>query len=208
MKMWRGRHASRWPSVPGDEIHPYADAILATLKKHPSIDGALILLGKTGTPSALRLLEEKPEIGQASPQDIRLVRARLGNAEAEAAEIHAYQAARDPAIKADAARRLGYIGTRQAAMVLAGDIRTPLTYVWLVKSERSFRVHIIEGLHLAFMREPVFWPPYFKPTDDSYYEKIERWLTANLGVTWDHPRPPFLYEEDSPTPAPPQGPPK
>ena len=135
--------------VPGDEIHPYADAILATLKKHPSIDGALILLGKTGTPSALRLLEEKPEIGQASPQDIRLVRARLGNAEAEAAEIHAYQAARDPAIKADAARRLGYIGTRQAAMVLAGDIRTPLTYVWLVKSERSFRVHIIEGLHRA-----------------------------------------------------------
>lgn len=193
--------------VPGDLIHPHAGAILAALKRYPSTDGALILLGKTGTPDALRLLEERPEIGQASPEDVRLVRARLGEREAEAAEIRAYGAASDPRARADAARRLGYIGTRQTVTVLARDIRTPLTYVWLVKSERSFRLHVIEGLHLAFMHEPIFWRPYFKPSDDSYYEKIEKWLTDHLGVTWDHPRPPFLYEEDSPTPVPQRGPP-
>lgn len=193
--------------VPGDLIRPHAGAILAALKRYPSTDGALILLGKTGTPDALRLLEEIPEIGQASPENVRLVQARLGEREAEAAEIRAYGATSDPRAKAEAARRLGYIGTRQTVIVLARDIRMPLTYVWLVKSERSFRLHIIEGLHLAFMHEPIFWRPYFKPSDDYYYEKIEKWLTDHLGVTWDHPRPPFLYEEDSPTPVLQQGPP-
>jgi len=65
------------------------------------------------------------------------------------------------------------------------------------------RVHIIEGLHRAFPTEPVFWPPQFKPSDDSYYEAIEKWITDNLGVTCDQPRPAFLYQEDAPVlPAP------
>jgi hypothetical protein len=60
------------------------------------------------------------------------------------------------------------------------------------------RVHIIEGLNRAFPTEPVFWRPFYRPEGDSYYETIENWITENLGVTWDQPRPEFLYQEDAP----------
>jgi HEAT repeat protein len=193
--------------VPGDMIQSRAVDVLAALKRFPETDGSLVLLGKVGTEEALQLVASRPEISQATPDDVRMVRARLGDRSAEAAEIAAYASAPNPQVKANAARRLGYVGTPQSVKVLAQDLRTPLTYVWLWKAERSFRLHLIEGLHLAYMREPIFWRPYLKPSDDSYYAAIEKWLAEHLKITWDNPRPPFLYEEDSPTPATPQEPP-
>lgn len=56
-------------------------------------------------------------------------------------------------------------------------------------------------LTLAYPTEPVLWKPNGTPTDDRYYETIEEWASSKLGVAWDAPRPPFLYEMDVPTPA-------
>ena len=69
-----------------------------------------------------------------------------------------------------------------------------------MNSRRSLRIYLIEGLHRAFLTEPLFWKPYYKPENDSYYERIEAWLVSHVGAKWTQPRPPFLYEEDAPLP--------
>jgi hypothetical protein len=45
--------------------------------------------------------------------------------------------------------------------------------------------------------EPIFWKPDGTPREDSYYQHIEEWVTAKLEITWDAPRPSFLYETDA-----------
>jgi len=190
--------------VPGDLLQPRAPAIIEALKRHPTIDGALIVLGKTATPAARTLLDAEPAFRQAPPEDMEMVRARLGDAKSEDAVIVAYLSARAPQDKALQARRLGYVGTDRAVRLLARDVRTPDTYAWIDAALRSMRVHVIEGLHLAYMREPVFWMPFMPPGDDSYYERVEGWLAKQLGVQWDQPRPPFLYQQDAPMAVPPQ----
>jgi hypothetical protein len=52
---------------------------------------------------------------------------------------------------------------------------------------------IIESLARALPWEKTLWPPATPPTDDSYYERIERWAERVLGVSWKSPRPPFMY---------------
>jgi hypothetical protein len=47
--------------------------------------------------------------------------------------------------------------------------------------------------------EPLLWPPDGAPAEgDGYYEAIEAWARAKLGVEWGTGRPPFLYEEEVP----------
>jgi hypothetical protein len=186
--------------VPGAQIKEHAKEILESLERYPATDGAIVLLGKTGSPEALAALRDNPALSAASAEDAEMARARLGDEKAEAAVIAAYEAAADVRAKVHQARRLGYVGSDRAVRLLARDIRTPEAYVWSGVARRSLRVHIIEGLHLAFLTEPIFWPPFFHPSDDSYYEKIEQWLAKRLGITWQAPRPPFLYQEQSPTP--------
>jgi hypothetical protein len=189
--------------VPGDLLKPRAQALVEAFKRHPTTDGALIVLGKTASPAARAFVDAEPAFLNAPPEDLEMVRARLGDAKAEDAVIVAYIGARTPQDKALQARRLGYVATDRAVHLLARDIRTPETYAWIDAALRSMRLHVIEGLHLAYAREPVFWPPYISPGDDSYYERVEAWLTQHLGVRWDQPRPPFLYQQDAPMAVPP-----
>lgn len=135
---------------------------------------------------------------EADPHESMLALAKLGDKKAEKKVLEKYEDAHGPKKKAEAALDLGYVATDKTVMALARDIRTTEVYIWLAQSRRSMRVHIIMGLHRAFPTEPVFFPPIIKPKDDSYYEKVEQWLTNRLGVTWDRPRPPFLYEEEAP----------
>lgn len=65
-------------------------------------------------------------------------------------------------------------------------------------AQRSFRLHVIEALSLAYPFEPLLWVPCYRPTGDAYYEQIENWAVKTLGVTFTRPRPPFLYQEDAP----------
>ena len=181
-------------------VRDHIPAIVEGIRRYPATDGAALLLGKTGAEAARRLLLETPELSDRGSGDNLAAMARLGDRTAEDALIDAYRKGGDPREKADTALRLGYTGTLRCVLTLARDVRTPEAYVWHSLSRRSMRVHVIEGLHRAFPIEPLFWPPFFKPQDDSYYEAIEAWLTRNLAVTWDRPRPEFLYEEDAPLP--------
>ena len=131
--------------------------------------------------------------------NVIMVRARLGDEKAEDALYEAYYGTEGVRQKGELAKRLGYAATERLVAVLADEIRSPDVYLWNQRSRKSLRVHVIEGLHLAFPAEPVFWKPFFRPEDDSYYEAIEVWLVAKLGTTWERERPEFLYQEDAPS---------
>lgn len=183
--------------VPGDLLRAEVRTLITRFERYPLTDGGLIVLGKTDSPHALAFINSHPEM-HSSAADVEMVRARLGDHQAEDAVLAAYIATNPPRDKGLQARRLGFVGTDRAVRLLARDIRTPVTYAWIDAAQRSLRVHIIEGLHLAYMRESVFWPPMVQPNDDSYYQQIEEWLTARLGTRWDNPRPPFLYQQSAP----------
>lgn len=183
--------------VPGDRLKSQIPAILSSISRYPGTDGAIVLLGKTGSDKAIELLNRE-DVSGANPDDAEMALARLGITESQDALIKAYFNADDVENKALQARRLGYVSSDRTKQILAEDIRTPLAYMWHPPARRSLRIHIIEALHLAFPEEPIFWRPIVTPFDDSYYQAIEDWLTKTLGTTWTQPRPDFLYEEDSP----------
>lgn len=191
--------------VPDPLLRDHNARLIELLKSRPATNGAALVLGKTGAESARLLIEGEPDLREANPLQTQFALARLGDREGEDAALKSYANEKDLTLKAELARGLGYLATPRAILTLAGDIRTDQKYIWLMQSSRSMRVHIIEGLHAAFPAEPIFWRPPFKPEDDSYYQAIEDWLTRNLGVKWENPRPEFLYEEDAPVPAPPEG---
>jgi len=184
--------------VPEILVRNHSKELIESIRHRPTIDEAALLLGLTSNETARTMINTNKELHDVDPEATRMAFARLGDWKAENAVIDAYIQAKEPREKADYARKLGYIGTVRSVLTLARDIRTPETYVWKMNSRRSMRLHVIEGLHQAFLNEPVFWRPFFKPENDLYYETIERWLTRNLGVTSDRPRPEFLYEEDAP----------
>lgn len=186
--------------VPASELEPFTASIHRAAQLYPTADGMLILLGKSADPEqALAILDRTPSLGAADSDNVIMVRARLGDRAAEDALYLAYQDADGAQERGALARRLGYAGTPRLVELLAQEVRSPDHYVWHKQSRRSLRLHVIEGLHLAYPTEPVFWRPYFTPEDDGYYQEVEAWLTANLGTTWKRPRPEFLYEETAPS---------
>ena len=187
--------------VPGPLLRPNAASIFESLRKYPGTSGGVLILGRIGSPQARQLIEEVEPLRLTSAENTEIALARLGDAAAETRVIDAYHSASEVSAKGDQALRVGYIATRNAILTLARDFRTPEFYFWHMRSRRSLRVHLIEGLHRAFLSEPMFWKPYYKPQSDVYYERIEAWLVSHLQITWNHPRPPFLYEEDAPLPA-------
>lgn len=190
--------------VPSELLVEYTEVLLRQIEEFPENDSALLLLGKLDDPTrALELLDDTPALGAADSDNVIMVRARLGDPDAERALYAAYFDTDEPEEKGALAPRLGYAATDLTLEVLADEIRSPDTYFWVRTARRTLRIHIIEGLHLAFPMEPLFWTPFYRPEDDGYYEAIEQWLTDRLGTTWNRPRPEFLYQEDSP--APPRG---
>jgi hypothetical protein len=184
--------------TPGTVLRQNETVLLEALRRHPGTTGAVLMLGRTGSKEARELIESSETMRAVSPDDTEIALARLGDKEAEARVMAAYRSAADVEEKGRQAVRVGYIASREAILALASDMRTSEFYVWRMASRRSLRIHIIEGLNRAFLSEPVFWKPFYKPESDAYYERIEAWLVARTGIRWPHPRPPFLYEEDAP----------
>ena len=184
--------------VPDFLLRNHTLRLIDLIRENPGINNAVLLLGKTGAEAARRLLVTNQVLRHANPPQTQMALGRLGDRDAEQSVIAAFFNVEDPRGRANEALRLGYMATPKAILTLAREMRTPVTYVWKVESKRSMRVHIIEGLNKAFPTEPVFWRPFYRPEDDSYYDTIENWITENLGVTWDQPRPAFLYQEDAP----------
>lgn len=185
--------------VPPALMKTHIKAILKAIQHYPDMDKALLLLGKTDIPEALEILNHNSILSNSSEDDAIMVRARLGDKKAEDAIIKAYSQANSPEEKGALAPRLGYVASQQTILLLAREMRNPAFYYWNKKSRRSLRIHIIEGLHRAFPAEPLFWTPYYTPADDSYYDSIEKWLVGKLKISWNVPRPEFLYQEDAPS---------
>lgn len=186
--------------VPEPALRANANAILEALRQYPGTTGGALILGRIGSAEAKKLVDSVEGLRLTSPEDTEIAVARLGDKQAEERVIKGYQTAADARSKGRESVRVGYIATPNAVKTLARDMRTSESYVWRMNSRRSLRIYLIAGLHRAFLNEPVFWKPYYKPEDDSYYERIEAWLESHLGVKWTEPRPPFLYEEDAPLP--------
>jgi hypothetical protein len=186
-------------NIPVEYIRNNISLILTIAKKFPSLPDMALLLGLTGCEEAKTLIENNSEISSYSEISTTMALARLGNFSLERKLIDSYRNAKPGREKEDAAHRLGYLGTPNATLILSLDMRTEERYIWMEPfAKRSMRVHIIESLHRIFPKEPVFWKPLSKPTNDAYYEIIEQWLHDNIGVTWVKTRPDFLYEEDAP----------
>jgi hypothetical protein len=188
--------------VTAELLRDDTEEILKAVRHRPGLTDGALLLGRVGSHQAAMLLRSDRELKEASPEDTDCALARLGDWGAEDRMLARYEEAKTHQEKKRYFLFLGCMATPRALLTLARAIRTPESYMWNMRSRRSMRVHVIEGLHLAFLTEPLFWAPWTKPSNDEYYQEIETWLVRHLGVDWKEPRPPFLYEEDAPTPAP------
>ncbi len=186
--------------VPATLLKPYYDRIASAIRQYPDMDGALLLTGKLSREEGMSILSSPYMQKYSSSDNYIMASARLGETKAETAILKAYNDTHDPEEKGALALRLGYVSTNATIKLLAAEIRSPEFYYWNQRSRKSLRVDIIEGLHVAFPAEQIFWKPFNWPVDDSYYESIEQWLKKKLGVSWSDDRPQFLYQEDAPIP--------
>lgn len=188
--------------VPDLHLRNFSKELIDRISADPNISGAADLLGKTGSERARALIRTNKVIQSESEASTKRALAKLGDSVLEAEIIESYKKENDLREKANLAHDLGFIASPRTILTLAQDLRTPLTYPWNQRAHRSFRVHVIEGLGKAYPMEPLFWRPRMTPTKDAYYQAIEEWATKNLGVTWNSPRPQFLYQIEVPMAAP------
>ena len=188
--------------VPDLYIRNYGNEVIDRVIEKPGIGGAIRLLAKVGSERALSTLRSNPAITGQSEFETSIALAKLGDVGREEDLIMKYKQEVDEREKGHLALALGFVASPKTILVLARDLRNPMTYEWNQRAKRSFRVHVIEGLGQAYPMERRFWRPNGAPRNDSYYQAIEEWATWRLGVTWENPRPPFLYEMEVPMAAP------
>ena len=175
-------------------IRFFSDAILTSVRKNPSSDG-ILLAGKTGSKEAVELLTQDMFRNWMDKKPVELALAKLGDHKLEAKFVDEFAKCQDERKVAD---DLAYIGTMDACRAIAAELRSPVI-IGVPWRQSSIRVFLIESLSHAFPGEKVLRPPN-GPIDDTYYEAIEKWATAVLGVTWDVPRPKFFYAFVGPSP--------
>lgn len=188
-------------NVPDIYIRNHVKEVIENLVSFPQTSRAAQILAKTGSEQALSIIRSNRIIREQGELWTVQALAKLGDSLKEDHIIRLYKQEKDEGRKRDYAWMLGYVATPKTILTLARDLRNPMTYEWNQTALRSFRVHVIQGLSRAYPMESVLWKPNGTPMDDRYYEAIEEWASSKLGVTWDVPRPPFLYEMDVPTPA-------
>ncbi|HEY3836903.1 MAG TPA: hypothetical protein VGL72_10045, partial [Bryobacteraceae bacterium] len=172
-------------------LKPYGKGFTRELEYRPMTAGFL-LIAKAKPPEAepvVRTLRETPR--WSKDPNARIAAAALGDTELEKECEARFTLTSDPQVKAEAAHTLGLIGTEPALRALASELRTGLV---IDKPEayfkRSVRVDILEALSYNFPDEPALYTTQIH--DDSGYERAEQFCQKRLGVSWDHPRPPFL----------------
>ena len=179
--------------VPDALIRNHAEQVVRRVEQQPTMARAAFLLGRVGSERAKALIDNGTVAG-VSAEDLDIVRAKLGDSAAEDRSIERYRAAlpREGEV-GDVARwteQLGYLATPRAVLALARDVRHPGTYVWRHGSKRMVRADVVQALAKAFPYEA--HPHLVEPEDDGGYDRVERWVTAKLGVTWTEPRPAFV----------------
>lgn len=184
--------------TPDTLVRDHSLAIESALKKHPDLRDGARLVGKLANNRAWKLLKSSKALQDDDSLVVSAAFGKLGDFHREVELIEAYRAEADLREKETFALLLGYIAKPKSLLVLARDLRSPLFYTWNQKGRRSFRLHVIEALSLAYPMEPLLWKPGSYPRNDEYYVEIEAWAQRVLGVEWSAPRPPFLYEEQVP----------
>lgn len=187
--------------VPDVYLQVWGREIVAAAKKH-STDSDILLLGKTGAVEARQLLLSDKEFKRIDPRETQMALAKLGDTKLSTQFIRDFEREKGPTKKATLAKTLGYIGDAGCVLALARNIRSPLT-VEIGAVRKPLRFEIAAALSTAFPETPIFWvSPLKPPQDNSWYERIEKWLQGYLGITWDQPRPPFSHIRIRPTPGP------
>ena len=189
---------------PDSLIRPYAGRLLISINKDTNLYNVALLLGKIGGNEAKELLLKNETIAKQNPVATKLALAKLGDTYLTDQYIATFKATKGAGLvsiksfeeKAAAAKDLGYIGSEVCAKVLGQAIRDGESFIGR-NSAVSIRVNIIDALSDIYPDEPLFWKMHSwnKPYEDSYYEKIEQWLTHKFGLSWENPRPSFLYME-------------
>ncbi len=188
--------------VPDDLVRNHAEEILSAIARYPDLDRAAWIVGRLGSQRARDLITSRQVGKSLTDVDRDVILAKLGDARAEQRSLERYR----DAMKRDGdyaevprwTERAGYMATPGAAVALARDLRHPGVYPTHHGSERSVRADVVVALMAAFPHDVV--PHLEFPESNADYERIEKWATARLGVTWDEPRPPFVYQAPSPSP--------
>lgn len=190
--------------TPDALVRKHASAIESALMRYPGIVNGVLLLGKLDNESALVRLAKKGASQLANPKDMQAAFAKLGRKRSEDSLVEEYARETDQSKKLVLAWYLGYMATPKSLQQLVRDLRTPSYYLWNGSNGiRSFRVHIIQALSMAYPNEPLLWSSFYdRPRDDRFYDGVESWAMRELGAKWDHPRPPFLWEMVGPYPLP------
>lgn len=188
-------------NVPDLYLRNFGKEVAEKLVAYPQTSRAAQILAKTGSERALTLIRSNRAIREQDELWTAQALAKLGDSVKEDFLIEKYRKEKDEGEKRDLALMLGFVATPKTILALARDLRNPMTYEWNQTARRSFRVHVIQGLSRAYPMEALLWKPDGTPRNDEYYESIEGWAESKLGVKWDAPRPPFLYEMETPSPA-------
>lgn len=156
------------------------------------------LLGLAGSAEARDLLDQRRQQQGLSVEGIRLASAMLGDPKAQRLLLDEYLGEKDPVKKERLAVDLSYVVSAAAIKALAKDVRSPLVVRWGGKGRRSFRLVVVECLSRVYPHEKALWKPRVPPKSDEYYDVIEKWAEATVGVQWTRPRPAFMYESYTP----------
>ncbi len=186
-------------AVPSSSLRAFALQIVETTKVTSHSDEILVL-GRTDSFFAQKLLETEPRFKRANETQFKMALARLGNQEYERGFVKQFKDCKRPEEKAALATRLGYIASPPAIIALASELRSPEKCSWLGAGKQSLRVPIIMALSDAMPEHAVLWrPDDSAPVKDSYYESVEQWASKSLGTSWRTARPPFFFRGAAPT---------
>ena len=183
------------------DLAPYAEAFTRVLKEKPT-DNAFLLVAKAKAIAAKPLVEQLAQTPPWEGNEVaRIAQAALGDRAIEAAFIKQAAEAHQAGDSEKFMRSLGplaMIGTPASLRVIAGYLRTPLTFLVPGTLEKSLRLNVLEALLYHYPDQPVLYPNNINSAAD--YTAAERFCTEELGVIYEGPEPPFMTFRPFPVP--------
>ncbi len=190
--------------TPSSEYRRYAKQIVAAWPMTRNGDQYIKLLAATRTEEAnafLRRLAADSPLGQRFLPDE--VWAKLGDGTRELALIKRFETQTNAAFKGRLALTLGFVGTTNAVVALARELRTPLV-VDQPGRYYSVRLKILEALGQAFPESRMFNEDFRQMLEtrnfdvegagidmvqERYLDRVEAWCQQQFGIQWQRERP-------------------
>lgn len=175
-------------TVPPSALREFAPT-LGRLASKPAVSGLFLVIAKAKAIEALpalNALRENPTWKQDEAYLCAL--AALGDKDVENRFIERFLRTEDPKEKMEAAKPLGWIGTKDALKVLAAEMRSPLVFTIPATFRKSVRPEIAKAIQYNYPKDRFL----LVVNSDADYERIEKFCEKEFGTTWKAPRPPFL----------------